>query len=132
MSAKKIKEVFKNYKKSLKRLEESFSEDITKSKLAVDGTIQRFEFTFELAWKLARIILDYYGIQANSPRSAIKESYKMELIKNGKQWIDMLEDRNITSHIYDEKVALKIYKKIKKTHFKNLKDFETTVFKELK
>lgn len=132
MNAKRIKEIFKDYRKVLKRLEESLTENITKSKLVVDATIQRFEFTFELAWKLARTVLDYYGIKTNSPRSAIKESYKMELMKNGKQWIDMLEDRNITSHIYHEKEALRIYKKIKKIYFKNFKDLEITIFKLLK
>jgi nucleotidyltransferase substrate binding protein (TIGR01987 family) len=132
MNAKRIKEVFKDYRKALKRLEESLAEDITKSKLVVDGTIQRFEFTFELAWKLARVVLDYHAIIANSPRSAIKEAYKMELIKNGNQWIDMLKDRNITIHIYNEKDALKIYRKIKKIHFKNFKDFEATILKLIK
>ena len=39
----------------------------------------------------------------------------------------MLEDRNKTSHIYNEKQALKIYKKIKESHFDLLKTFSNEV-----
>lgn len=39
----------------------------------LDATIQRFEFCFELAWKLMKTVLEYEGIEANSPRSCIRE-----------------------------------------------------------
>jgi len=132
MKTERIAEIANDYKKALKRLEEAINENPRESKVIIDGTIQRFEFTFELAWKLVKAVLNYYGTEANSPRSAIKEGYKMELIKNGERWIDMLEDRNLTSHIYDEKDSLRIYKKVKKRHFKDLKALEEAVSKLLK
>jgi nucleotidyltransferase substrate binding protein (TIGR01987 family) len=120
----KIKYISEDFKKVLERLRQALKEDLSKGNIIVDGTIQRFEFTFELAWKLAKAILNYNGIQADSPRLVIKEAFKTKLIKDGQGWIDMLEDRNKTPHLYDESQALKIYNKIKENHLKLLEDIE--------
>jgi nucleotidyltransferase substrate binding protein (TIGR01987 family) len=128
---KRIKELYSDYKKALGRLEEALEEDLSKGSIVVDGTIQRFEFSFELAWKLAKAVLNYNGIEVEIPRLVIKEAFKAKLIQDGQGWIDMLEDRNKTSHLYDEKEALKIYKKIKDSHFSLLEDFEKKVLKEV-
>ena len=119
----RIKQIHEDFIKALERLRQALSEDISKGSIIVDGTIQRFEFTFELAWKLAKAILKYNGIDAETPRLVIKEAYKAKLIKKGDDWIDMLEDRNKTSHIYDETQAQAIYKKIKENHFNALEEF---------
>ena len=110
----RIKELYRDFEEALSRLKDALSESLSKGSIVVDGTIQRFEFTFELGWKLARAVLSYNGIETDTPRAAIKEAYKSKFIKDGDGWIDMLEDRNKTSHIYDEKEALKIYSKIRK------------------
>jgi len=125
----KIKNIYGDFKKVLERLGQALDEDLSKGSIVVDGTIQRFEFTFELAWKLAKAILKFNGIEAEAPRLVIKEAFKSNLIddKDGDAWIDMLEDRNKTSHIYDEKQALKIYDKIKLNHFKLLEGLEKNV-----
>ena len=120
MNLNRFDEFRSDYKDALKKLEEALAEDISKSDVIVDGTIQRFEFSFELAWKLAKTVLDMNGMSANSPRMVIKESYKIGLIKDGDAWLDMLMDRNKTSHIYDESESLKIYDKIKNNHAKLL------------
>lgn len=129
MTQARIKELYSDFKDALERLEEALSEDLSKGSIVVDGTIQRFEFTFELAWKLAKAILIYNGIEAETPRAAIKEAFRAKLIGDGNGWIDMLEDRNKTSHIYDEKQALKIYKKIKADHLGLLKGFADAALK---
>ena len=127
MMRERIEEVYEDFKNALERLKEALNEDLSKGSIIVDGTIKRFEFTFELSWKLAKLILDYNNIDARGPRLTVKEAFKLGLIKDGENWIDMLEDRNKTSHIYDEKQALKIYEKIKETHFKLFKDFESDI-----
>lgn len=123
MNQERIKELFQDFQKALSRLQESLQEDLSKGSIVVDGTIQRFEFTFELSWKLAKRILAYLGIEVETPRMIVKEAFKAKLITDGDGWIDMLEDKNKTSHIYDEKQALKIYKKIKTSHFQLLEYF---------
>jgi nucleotidyltransferase substrate binding protein (TIGR01987 family) len=114
------KELYKDYRDALERLDEAVNEDISKGDIVIDGTIQRFEFCFELAWKLMRAVLKHSGIDADSPRSAVKEAFRSNLIKDGDAWIDMLEDRNKTSHLYDKKSASVIYDKIRKSHAKTL------------
>ena len=66
MSQERIKEVKADFNKALGRLEDALSEDVSKGSIVVDGTIQRFEFTFELAWKLMKLVLAYNGIEAVS------------------------------------------------------------------
>ena len=122
MSPERIKELFYSFADALRRLEEALREDITRSSTLVDGTIQRFEFTFELAWKLLRRMLLNEGVESNTPRAVLKEAYQAKLISDGEGWIDMLEDRNKTSHLYDEKIAAAIYRKIKEAHFQRLSD----------
>ncbi len=69
-----------------------------------------------------KYFLEYQGIEgAKSPRTTFREAYAFGLIKNGEDWIDMLNDRNLTSHTYDEESARKIYKKIKNKHYNNLR-----------
>lgn len=127
MSLERINEIHSDFKKALERLNEALRDDLSKGSIVVDGTIQRFEFTFELAWKLSKAILNHNGVEVETPRLVIKEAFKAKIIQDGQGWIDMLEDRNKTSHIYDEAEALKIYKKIKKSHFKLLRDFNQIV-----
>jgi len=132
MSLKRIKDIYSDFENALNRLREALNEDISKGSIVVDGTIQRFEFTFELAWKLAKNVLNYNGIEAETPRLVIKEAFKTQIVKDGDAWIDMLEDRNKTSHIYDEKQAIKIYEKIEQTHYELLEDFKNNVAKFIK
>jgi len=120
----RIVERFNDFKNALQRLEEGINFEPS-NEIIVDGVIQRFEFTFELAWKLLKDILEYEGIEVKSPRSAIKEGYKAGLVSDGEAWIDMMIDRNKTSHVYEEKEAKAIYKKIKDAYiglFKELKE----------
>lgn len=56
------------------------------------------------------------GIETKSPRETLKQAYQMKWIDDEQLWLNMLRDRNETSHIYDEEKALEIYKKIKAYH----------------
>lgn len=79
----------------------------------LDGTIQRFEFCVELGWKLLKEYLEYEKIgEFNSPRSTIKECFSIGIIEDAEQWLDMLDDRNLTRHTYDEEIAKEIYRNI--------------------
>jgi len=83
MNPERIKEIFVDFKKALERLQKALQEDIEHNAVAVDGAIQRFEFTFELAWKLERAILSYNGIEVTNPRLIIKEAFGTGLLKDG-------------------------------------------------
>ena len=71
-----------------------------------DGTIQRFEFTTELAWKTVREYLLNEGMtDINTPKSVMKEAFAAGVIDDEQGWLQILNDRNGTSHIYDESRA---------------------------
>jgi nucleotidyltransferase substrate binding protein (TIGR01987 family) len=116
MLNRRIQERFTDFSHALKKLQES-TELLIENDIIIDGVIQRFEFTFELSWKLMKAYLEYEGIEEfDSPRSTIKVAFKFGLISNGDEWISMMLDRNKTSHVYDEKLALEIYNNIKANH----------------
>lgn len=77
--------------------------------LAVDGTIQRFEFVFELAWKTFKLLLAEEGHEAPFARSAIAGAYQAGWIDDEQLWLELLRARNLTSHTYDEALAAEIY-----------------------
>lgn len=120
MNRDRVSELRADYSAALVRLNAALGQDPRTTDLVVDGTIQRFEFSFELAWKLMQVLLKEQGVAAASPRAAIKEAFQAEWLLDGDGWIDMLEDRNKTSHLYDEAAAQKIYEKIKQHHINNL------------
>lgn len=124
MKPERIRELHDDFRKALGRLKEAVDADMSQNSLVADAAIQRFEFTFELAWKLLRALLLHQGIQTNAPRSAIKEGFAAGLIRDGEGWIDMIEDRNRTSHVYDEKEAEKIFDKIRKNHINLLRELD--------
>lgn len=114
---KKLDERKLDFSKALSRLEDALLKDISDD-LVVDGIIQRFEFTFEQAWKVMKLHLEDQGIldEALAPRSTIRCAYKHRLIENGDLWIEMMLDRNRTSHMYDEATAVGIVKLIKEKY----------------
>lgn len=100
----KLKDVFLRLKEAC---------DIAIDDLDKDGVIQRFEFTVELLWKTLKIVLEYNKIDCTSPRDCIKKSYRYSLIEDDEILLDMLEDRNRSSHIYNQKVSEEIFMRIK-------------------
>jgi len=100
---------------------------IAKDELDKDGVIQRFEFTFEMFWKTLKIHLEHEGILCKTPRSCLKEAFKINLIDNEEIFLDMLEDRNRTSHIYDRETSEKIFIRIKKNYIPYLKKILKTL-----
>ncbi len=116
----RIKTILASYTKAVMRLEQGLKEDPHDHDIVIDGVIQRFEFCFELAWKALKAFLRYQGVDCNSPRSCIKSAFTMTLISAEDKWINMLEDRNRTAHIYDEDEARKIYRTVKNTYANEL------------
>ncbi len=102
----------------MERLREALQEPETNS-LAVDGTIQRFEFVIELLWKTLKRLLAVEGIQTGTPREAIQRAFEANWLGDETAWLQMLKDRNETSHVYDEESAKKIYLRVKR-HFPEL------------
>ena len=81
------------------------------------GLIQFFKVAFELSWKLLKDYLESQDVNPKFPRDAIKEAFHYELIENGDAWMNMLNDRNLTVHTYNETKAAEIELKIRTVFF---------------
>jgi nucleotidyltransferase substrate binding protein (TIGR01987 family) len=104
---------FEKFKKALISLEAIYLKQVQDDRANIDATIQRFEFTFELAWKFLKDYFNERDIELNYPKEVIQEAFNVNLIDNEDIWIKMLKDRNMTSHTYNEKLADEIYVRIK-------------------
>jgi nucleotidyltransferase substrate binding protein (TIGR01987 family) len=82
---------------------------IAKSDLEKAGTIQYFEFTYELAWKTMQRVLAERGKKLNSPKTVIREAVLEGLIDDPEVWFQLTDDRNATVHIYNKVVANSIF-----------------------
>lgn len=93
--------------RAVERLEKALSQP--KDEFVRDSAIQRFEFCFELSWKVLQSYLELEGLEARSPRAAIRGAFQVGLLSDDTGWLDILELRNLTSHTYDEALAEKLY-----------------------
>ena len=73
------------------------------NQLEKEGTIQRFEYCFELAWKTLKDYLEAGGLvfAVVTPRQILKDAFGAKVIDDGQVWIDMLDHRNLLSHTYN-------------------------------
>ncbi|HVN67820.1 MAG TPA: nucleotidyltransferase substrate binding protein [Candidatus Sulfotelmatobacter sp.] len=86
---------------------------LEKNDIVRDSAIQRFEFTYELAWKTMKAYLEEKGLkELYSPKEVIRSAFQAGIISNDTTWLDMVETRNETSHIYNENMAEKVYAKL--------------------
>ena len=105
---------YENYTNALIKLKEALAIS-DPDEVQIDGIIQRFEFTFELAWKTLKEYLEFMGINNDivGPRGVLKTAFEEGIIYDGDAWIKMMEARNNMSHRYDYEESRKIYNDIK-------------------
>lgn len=116
------KQRFQNFERAYNLLKEALEPGIENlSNLEKEGVIHRFEYTFELAWKTLKDYLEFNGILVKFTRDVIKEAFAAGVIEDGESWIEMLDDRNTTSHEYDEEKINLIVKKIDEIYFVAIK-----------
>lgn len=84
------------------------------SDLEKRGVIHAFEYTFELSWKMLKDYLEFSGIALKpaTPRSVIKQAFATGVIDDGQLWIDMMEDRNQSSHLYGQEMSDRVLEEV--------------------
>ena len=105
------KQRFENSKRALATLDNAaaLAEQRPLSELEQQGLIQGFEFTHELAWNMLKDFLEDQGVSGLiGSRDAIRTAFKNELISDGDIWMDMIKDRNLSSHTYQLDLANRI------------------------
>lgn len=113
MSAKKL--ILEPFRKAMLSLDAALAmspvEDIIR-----DGTIQRFEYTYELAWKMIRRHFEWRcdtGMESMARKDIYREAARYGLIKDPVAWFNYNEARNATSHDYARSKADQTYELIK-------------------
>ena len=92
------------YAKAVDALDRVLS--LPKDDVTRDATIQRFEFCVELAWKTARRVM---GTSAAAPKQVVREMFRAELIDDVDLWLLSIDQRNLSSHTYNEALAEQVY-----------------------
>lgn len=123
MSAQRFEERKKELSDAVLRLGEAVAQP--ENDVIRDSVIQRFEFSFELAWKTLQLFLDHQGLEAGSPRQALKSAFVQGLICDEGEadaWMNMLADRNLTTHTYHQDLAKTIYQRIVSSYVERLRE----------
>jgi nucleotidyltransferase substrate binding protein (TIGR01987 family) len=109
---------FNNFKKALTQLSKFVDKGDALNELEAQGLIKAFEYTYELAWNCMK---DFYENQGETElqggRDTIQLAFKRGLIQDGDTWMQMLKDRNRTSHTYNEETAEEITNNILHEYF---------------
>ena len=98
------KQRFHNFERAYGLLHEALAHGpAALSPLEKEGAVQRFEYSFELAWKTIKDYLEENGVTISplTPRQVLKQAFSAKVISEGQVWIDMLDERNRLSHTYD-------------------------------
>lgn len=106
-----------NYQKAVSQLK-SACEQQEYNQLEQSGFIKTFEFTFELAWKTLKDLIQFEGVDVASPRSAIRAALTTKHLSADECEILLgaLNDRNLLTHTYDEAKVLEAIELIKKRY----------------
>jgi len=132
MTKERVSQKLGNYKKALARLEEALAEK-EPDQYVYDAVIKRFEFTYELAWKLLKAFIEYKGGEdVRFPRDIFKEAYAKGLLENSEVWLSMLQDRNLSSRTYSQERAMEIYNRVKDIYFEEFIQLVRTIEGEIK
>ena len=123
-SLAKARRLLGDFGTALGRLSEALAQPETE--FIRDASIQRFEFYFELAWKALQAVARYEGADCSSPRAAFSLAWQGGWVTNEAAWLDMLDDRNRTSHTYREALAREVFARLP-GHLASLEELKRTL-----
>lgn len=124
---------FANFSRAFSLLREALENGASAlSDLEREGVVQRFEYTFELAWNTLKDRMEYDGLILPSvtPRAVIRQAFQSKLIAEGDVWIDMLNDRNLMSHRYDFATFRRVVKDVERRYLPILADMHARFLAE--
>ncbi|MEW6102753.1 MAG: HI0074 family nucleotidyltransferase substrate-binding subunit [bacterium] len=114
--------IYKDFEKAIKRLKEVLK--LEKTEITRDSAIKRFELCFDLSWKSIKVFAKDQRVECYSPRECFKIAFQLSLIDYDEAWLRMIDDRNLTAHLYKEEYADDVYSRLPKylKMFKKLRE----------
>lgn len=115
---------YRSFCRSLDNLSDAKGKD-SGDKFVLSGTVQMFNLSFDLAWKVMKdIITEYHGAldyPTGSPRETLRMAHSVGLIEDD-IWMEMLRARNNLAHDYDGELAVKYFRKITSDYYPLMDD----------
>lgn len=116
---------YRSFCRSLQNLAEAKGKE-SSDKFILSGTVQMFNLSFDLAWKVMKdIITEYHGVleyATGSPRETLRMACSVGLIEDD-IWLEMLRARNNLAHDYDGELALKYFGNITSKYYQLMEGF---------
>lgn len=103
-------EILKDFNQAIKNLSEVLT--LEKDEVIRDSAIKRFELCFDSAWKSIKNYAREQGIECYSPRECFKTAFQLKLIDYQDEWLKIIDDRNLTTHLYNEASADEVYERL--------------------
>ncbi len=125
---------FQNFQRAFGLLREAMDQDISQlNQLEKEGVIQRFEFTFDLAWKVLKDKMEHDGLVIDqiSPRAVVRLAYQSKYIEDADVWLRMIGDRNLMSHTYDSSKFEIVLQAIASDYLPMLTDWQLGLLEEI-
>ena len=116
---------FLNFDKAFQQLSLACQNNEQLDDLSKEGLVQRFEYTFELAWKTLKDYLEAEGEIELTPRAVLKKSFQIGIISNGETWMDMLAKRNLMAHTYNEDTFQEVFNLIIHHYFVEIENLHS-------
>lgn len=110
----RVRQKVNTARRALKTLQELLDKN-SPSIVERDAAIQRFEYTFEAVWKAGKLFLrEVEGLEIGSPKGVIRSFLQVGLLTEEQTalGLSMVDDRNLTSHTYNESLADQIYSQL--------------------
>jgi nucleotidyltransferase substrate binding protein (TIGR01987 family) len=115
-----------NFIRALQNLERSLATPVAEAR-DLSGIIKDFEMCYELSWKVLKKILLQQGHQSLGAKDVYTKAYQLNFLNNESNWLSMIDDRNLTSHVYDEQAATAIVEKIRRIYFSELSTLKALI-----
>lgn len=120
---------YRSFCKSLNNLAEARLKD-PEDKFILSGTVQMYNLSFDLSWKVMKdIIREYHGgleYPTGSPRETLRMAHSVGLIEDD-LWLKMLKTRNNLAHDYDGELAQKYFLDITSRYYGLMEKFMENV-----
>jgi nucleotidyltransferase substrate binding protein (TIGR01987 family) len=116
---------FNSYKKALATLERAVvaAKERNLNEMEEQGLVKGFEFTFELSWKLLKDYLESKGFKDfHGSKDTFKLAFQEGLISDGEIWMDMRDNRNRSSHTYEESISRQLISLVLSKYFLKFKE----------
>ncbi|MEK7793187.1 MAG: HI0074 family nucleotidyltransferase substrate-binding subunit [Candidatus Hydrogenedentota bacterium] len=121
-------EFTRNFESALERLDEFAGLPIVNERDRA-GIVKAFEFTFEQAWKSIQKFAQAQGLDCRFPKESIQRGMEMGIVslESEQSWLQMLKDRNVTSHVYRQDIVHEVSDRIVAAHAAELRRVLTSL-----